>query len=935
MRQTTPETIRLAIVLPTLISLLFAFAPHIPAETSRRVKSHSTSVASPSAGAATKMRASEAYGNLSMSFEVNQGQTDRRVKFLARGPGYTLLLTSEEAVLSLRKGGRAEFPSSSKEPPAAALRMRLIGANTRPKIEGQDRLRGKSNYLIGNDRSKWHTNIATFGKVKYEDVYPGVDLVYYGTNQRQLEYDFLLAPGAATEQIRISFGGVDKMFLDAQGNLVLETNAGEVIQRAPVIYQKVEGGRREVEGRYVLKGKGEVGFEVAGYDRTRPLVIDPQIVYATFHGGTNLDEARGVAVDANGSAYITGRTSSPDLLLRNALQGQLTPPEILFDDFFFDAFVTKFNADGTDIIYSTYIGGQHEDGGNAIAVMSDGRACITGLVENVLTNSSFPVKNQFQGNGSFFGSRFDDAFLSVLTADGSDLSYSTFFGGNKVGFIDPVEFSGDEVGHGIAVDSANKIYITGSSSSNDLPTKSAFQSARSASSSNRPDAFIAKFDPAKSGNSSLIYSSYLGGTGTDVGRGVAVDTSGNAYIAGFTASENFPVKAPDSLGPLQSTNRGGTDGFIAKVSASGSTLTYATYFGGTGTDRALAVAADSSQRAYVTGFTDSPPNSIGGFQFFDFRLRNAFDSVQSEGEAFVAKFNANGSALFYSSYLGGDGFDEGRGIVIDGGGSAYVTGKTTSSETSFPFNLDVLPNTSGQTFITKIGPSDATGTSVPPIRYSATFGGANTEGNAVAIDADGNIYVAGTSAGSLVTTPGAFQEALRGGTDAFVVKINSTFTSTRTPPNIGVNDPGEGSSHVGQLQQFVTTCSDPDGWHDISTIDFILSRGKGLGKGEPLVLWVQFDENNNLIHFYDLDTGGWSSGAPGSPAVLSSRFAEVDLAQTSVEGSGPTGPSVQIHWAITFKAAAIGAGYNQYLRITDDVGLSTGTDKVGKWSVTP
>lgn len=892
----------------------------------------------------TKAQVQEAYSKLPMRFEANEGQTDPPVKFLSRGSGYTLLLTSEEAVLALRKGGRGEefaSPSLSEKTQAATLQMRLVGANPRPKIEGQEQLVGKSNYLIGNDRSKWHTNVPHFARVKYEGVYPGVDLVYYGTSQRQLEYDLLLAPGAATEQIRISFGGVDKMSLDAQGNLMLETNAGEVMQRAPVIYQEVESGRREVEGRYILKGKGEVGFELAGYDRARPLVIDPQIVYATFYGGSNADEARGVAVDANGNAYITGRTSSPDLLLRNAFQGQLKPP-FGFSNDEFDAFVTKFNTDGTDIIYSTYIGGQYEDTGNAIATMSDGRACITGLVHNSITDSSFPVKNQFQGNGVFFfgvGSRFNDAFLTVLTADGSDLSYSTFFAGTSSSTVGGAEITrGDDVGHGIAVDTSNKIYITGSSNANDLPTKSAFQSARSASSSDRPDAFIAKFDPSKSGNSSLIYSSYLGGTGTDVSRGVAVDASGNAYIAGFTASTNFPVRAPDSLGPFEDFNQGGTDGFVAKVSPSGSTLTYATYFGGSGTDRALAIASDSSQRAYVTGFTDSPPSSFTGGGFggvFDFRLQNAFDTTQSNGEAFVAKFNANGSAVFYSSYLGGDGVDEGRGIVIDPAGSAYVTGKTTSSGASFPFNIDPLPNASGQTFITKIGPSDATGTIVPPIRYSATFGGANTEGNAVDIDADGNIYVAGTSAGSLVATPGAFQEALKGGTDAFVAKISSTFTPTRISPNIGVNDPSQGSSRVGQLQQFLTTCSDPDGWHDISTIDFTITRGRGRGASEHLILWVQFDENNNLINFYNPETGEWSSGAPGSPTILSSRFAELDLSQTSVEGSGQTGPSVQIRWAITFKEAAVSNGYNQYLRITDDVGLSTGTDKVGKWSITP
>lgn len=1157
---------RITLALLALASLFISVTPRLPAKAvAMAVKRESETPAAPATDA-TRMRAEEAYGKLPLSFEPNRGQTDRAVKFLSRGQGYTLLLTSDGALLRLDKsdGSRASETSAKKtdseaaQPEQALLRMKMVGANRAAQVSGENKLQGKSNYLIGDDRKKWHTDIPTFSRVRYEEVYPGIDLVYYGTNQRQLEYDFHLAPGAQPAQVRISFEGAERVSLDDGGNLVLETAGGQVIQHAPVIYQEAEGARQMVAGRYVLTGGREVGFEVGEYDRTRSLVIDPVLVYATFYGGSNLDSGSGIAVDSGGNAYITGPTSSPDLALRNparAFGGEG------------DAFVVKLNPGGTDLVYATYLGStNHVDVGRAIALTSDGKACVTGLADNLTNNSDFPTtSNRFQGNGFGLADRGADAFLTVLTPAGNGLVYSTFFGGG---------FQDDSLG--IAVDGANKIYITGDTSSTNFPTKNAFQNSKAGGilDLNR-DAFIAKFDPTLSGNSSLVYSSFYGGTGDEEGTAIAVTPSGVAFFVGFTGSADLPKKSPSSLPPLQQGLGGSDDVFVAKVSPTGA-LVYSTYFGGNGEDEAQGVAVDSSERAYITGETKSNAQT--------FPLKNAFQSTRiGASDAFVAKLNADGTALFYSSFLSGSDREEGQAIAVDAAGNAYVAGfasKGSTEPSGSNFNVNGFGSLPGGTaFVTKIEASDATGTNVPKIFYSDTFGGSGpiTQATGIALDPRGNVYLTGSAQSSFPATAGAYQTTLAGGgLDAFILKIGSTNADTigvfrpstnqfllrnsnaagtpdltvslgqagdqpvvgdwdgngtddvgvfrpstgqfllrkpvrlqngvlvilpitvnfgqngdrpvagdwngdgidtpgvfrpstqqwfltnspnvanstpaadlspvfgqsgdrplagdwnadgvdtigvfrpsartlflsntnssiditfgfgvldgdlhiagdwngdeidtigvfrpseatfflknvnavgnielfsfafgasgdipvagdwdgkpaaTTPPNSGINNPSQGSSRVGQVQQFKTTCSDPDGWHDISTIDFKLVRSDGNGNGVPLALWVQFDENRNVIRFYNPDSQSWEEGVPGANVVLSSRFADLYLAGTSVQGSGPTGPSVQVTWRVVFKEGAVMNNYKQYLKITDDAGLTTGFDKVGSWSV--
>ena len=504
----------------------------------------------PTIAKANKPQVVENYGRLPLSFEANQGQTDSQVNFLSRGSGYTLFLTPTEAVLSFpsrdRKGaGASPSPSGPSLPEGrTVVRMKLVGANPTPQVEGLEELPGKSNYFLGNDPSQWRTNVPHYAKVQYKDVYPGVDLLYYG-NQRQLEYDLVVAPGADPAAIELSFEGVEKLRIDAQGDLLLDTPGGEIRQHKPLIYQEVDGVRREIAGAYVLNGDRQVSFEVAAYDAGEPLIIDPVLIYSTYLGGSFSDRSFGIAVDASGNAYVTGDTSSSDFPTASPVQASNVGSG--------DAFVTKLNAAGNALVYSTYLGGSSRDNGNGIAVDVSGNAYVTGRTDS----ANFPTASPIQAarNGS------NDAFVTKLNAAGNALVYSTYLGG-----------TGFEAGFGIAVDASGNAYVAGETGSSDFPTANAIQPAYGGG---VRDAFVTKLNPA---GSALIYSTYLGGSSTEPGHGIAVDASGNAYVTGFTASTDFPTASP-----VQPAFSGGNwDAFVTKLNAAGNALVYSSYLGGMG-----------------------------------------------------------------------------------------------------------------------------------------------------------------------------------------------------------------------------------------------------------------------------------------------------------------------------------------------------------------
>ena len=693
----------------------------------------------------SRAQAINAYGKLPLSFEANHGQTDQQVKFLSRGPGYALFLTPTEAVLTLKAQNEHHIEKASVLPvtfepkqsasKAAVLRIRLDHANGDAKVSGIEQLPGKSNYFIGKDPTKWRRDIPTFAKVKYQDVYPGVDLVYYG-NQRQLEYDFVLAPGADPRQIELSFNGAEQLRLDGEGNLVVSIAGRKIIEHAPFIYQDVDGERRRVAGGYELASDHRVGFKLTVYDHRKTLTIDPSLAYSTYLGGSSggldfgqgTDQGNGIAVDSSGNAYVTGFTQSSDFpVTSGALQTTSAG--------FADAFVSKLNSDGSALIYSTYLGGTGRDQGQRIAVDSSGSAYIVGSTEsNDFPTTAGALQTTFGGG--------DDAFVSKLNSSGSALIYSTYLGGSDI-----------DLGRGLAVDSSGNAYLTGATLSSNFPiTSGALQTTFVGFG----DAFVSKLN---SSGSALIYSTYLGGSISQFGYGVAVDSSGNAYVAGVTMSVDFPIVA----GALQTTLGGGDDVFVSKLNSSGSALVYSTYLGGSDEDFGFDIAVDSSGNAYVTGQTVSSnfPTTVGA-------LQPAFGG--GNHDTFVSKLNSSGSALIYSTYLGGSGDDSGSSIAADPLGNAYVTGETVSID--FPISSGALQPTPAGGFDAFVSKLNSGGSA---LLFSTYLGGSDGSeiGTGIALDSSRDAFVAGTTGSSdFPTTKGALQTMYAGVLDAFVSKIS-------------------------------------------------------------------------------------------------------------------------------------------------------------------
>jgi hypothetical protein len=733
--------------------------PHVDPLEARLLLTSATALETPDPGTLAGISAN--YGQFPMSFEANQGQTDGQVSFLTRGPGYALFLTPNEAVLSLETP-TAPTPAAGAVSQAAAgdvLRVQLIGANVAPSVIGLDQLPGTTNYLIGDDPSRWHTDIPNYAQVEEQGVYSGVDVTYHG-NQQQLEYDFTVAPGADPGVIRLAIQGADSMSLDAGGNLVLHTAGGNVVEQAPVLYQEIGAVRQAVSGHFLLAGDGEVSFAVGAYDTTKVLVIDPTLSYSTYLGGSGGEGVNAIAVDASGDAYVTGITSSTDFPTASALQPAVG------SNMYSDAFVAKLNASGSALIYSTYLGGSSSDEGRGIAVDTSGDAYVTGIT----SSTDFPTASPLQSSNA--GGAFD-AFVAELNASGSALIYSTYLGGSG---------SGGDAGDGITLDASRNAYVAGFTGSTDFPiTPGAFQTVNSSNESgDTVSAFVAKLNAA---GSALVYSTYLGGSGRSgtEATAIAIDSAGNAYVTGATNALNFPT-----VNPLQSTGALLGDAFVTKLNATGSALVYSTYLGGGAGSSGSGIAVDASGNAYVTGSTDST----------DFPTASALQSAFGGGsaDAFVAKIDAAGSALVYSTFLGGSGNDVSNGVAVDASGNAYVTGYTSS--TDFPTADPLPPANAG-------GPSDAFvaefNTSGSALVYSTYLGGSSSDGDSgdgITVDASGNAYVVGfTGSTDFPTTPGSLQPAFGGGSDdGFITKLapgkalaatTSTLTSSSNPSVVG------------------------------------------------------------------------------------------------------------------------------------------------------
>jgi hypothetical protein len=651
----------------------------------------------------------------------NRGRADKQIKYYEQGRDRAVNFTPAGIRFALLKETKVDRASSHRPQKGKLLRearlarkpaqnpsplqfsLAPVGMSSGMKLTGLAPQTAEVNYLRGPDQHRWHTGIPTYGAVAYVDAYPGIDLKFYGAG-RQLEYDVIVHPGAALSRVRFKYQGIKGLEITPDGDLaVLLPDGGSLVQKKPVIYQLIDGIRVPREGGFKLApGKDAHGysFEVASYDKRFLLIIDPVVLYSTYLGGSAYDVGNAIAVDKNGNAYITGCTFSSDFPTKGAYDSYLYGNS--------DVFVTKLDAAGA-LVYSTYLGGYGSEEGYGIAVDGDGNVYVTGYTDS----SSFPTRNAWQSSRK--GST--DAFLTKLNPGGNALVYSTYLGDNY-----------DDAGYGIAVDSAGNAYVAGESFSPDTLY----------------NAFVAKFN----NSGSQVYRTYLGGAGDDSGFGIAVDKNGNAYVTGATKSTNFPVTA----NVLQTKFGGGSDAFVAKLNNAGSVV-YSTYLGGSLEDKGYGIAVDNSGNAYVTGTTYSN----------DFPLKSPYQSSKKgNSDAFVAKLNTTGTALIYSTYLGQGNDDEGYGIALDRTGAAYITGWTASPVPDSPgiYTADA--------YVAKLSPAGT------QMKYFYLLGGGDDDwGNGIALDYNGNVYVTGETWSRDFPTKNPFQGSLKGDADGFVAKIKA------------------------------------------------------------------------------------------------------------------------------------------------------------------
>jgi hypothetical protein len=665
---------------------------------------------------------------LPFSFEPNLGQTDPRVKFLARSRGMTVFLTSTEAVLLTTR---------------SAVRMHLIGANQESEAQGVDPLPGRHHWLIGRDPSRWRSDTPTYARVRYRDVYRGVDLVYYGTEGRQLEYDFVVAPGADPRVIRLAFEGVDRLWLDANGDLVLHVGETPLRFAKPRVYQASRAGRRGVAGAWRLEDARTVGFRIGTYDTREELVIDPTAALATYVGGGGTDQAFGIALGSDGTVFITGNTASANF---PTTAGSLAPAARGG----VDAFVVRLDSTFTTSLYSTFIGGSGDDAGRGIAVDTLGNAYVTGFT----TSSDFPTTpGSFQPNrpvGEAAG--VADAFVVKLNPLGTALVYGTYLGGTA-----------SDVGLAIALDTTGSAYVTGGTLSPDFPVT--FGASQPLPGGDR-DAFVARLD---SGGTVLLYSTFLGGAGTDVGNAIAVDTTGAAYVTGSTTcaaapcstATDFPT-TPGVIAPLRPPGEaaGVTDVFVTKLDATGLRV-YSTYLGGTGADEGLGIVVDALGDAIVTGGTASA----------NFPITAGFAPFTGALQAFLTKLDPAASTVMFSrsvptsTPITGQSRDAlpavpslALGISQDSGGRLYLAGSEFRGG---------APQTDA--FVIQFSPA---GTS--PTAEFFVGGPGDDFGLALAVDAPGNnVFLTGqTTSVTGLATAGVVQPAFAGAVDGFVAKVS-------------------------------------------------------------------------------------------------------------------------------------------------------------------
>ena len=880
--------------------------------------------------AAASHSGAAAYGRVPLTFEMNEGQTDGRVRFLSHGAGYSLLFDNSEALLALspqnRPGPRLPAPatvpstrSSESISEKDVVRMEFLEAGTRVQVTGEDLQPGKANYFLGNDSAKWRTGVPTFGKVRYSGVYPGVDLIFYG-NQQQLEFDFAVSAGADARPIRLRFDGAKGLKLDRQGNLTITAKNGQIGFRGPTIYQMAGTTKVPVRGSFRLLSRNSVGFRIGAYDHTKPLVIDPILTYSTYFGTGDIN---GIATDLAGNAYITGGSIFPNI---TTTAGSYQPIGVTKESF--SAYVSKFNSDGTALIYSTYIGGHGGDVATVIAVDSDGNAYIGGQTSSYdypTTQGAFQLQNNTAVSNI-------TGFVTKLNSTGTALVYSSYLGGSTE--KNPSDQEEDLI-QAIAVDANGSAYVTGGTTSSDFPiTPGAFQTVNNGGPLDYFTSFVTKINGT---GTALEYSTYLGGSSIAKTLSIAVDSTGNAFVGGTTDEHDFPT-TPGAFQLVDKTDS--TTGFLTKLNPTGTGLVYSTYLGGNDFDTIIAVTVDSLDNAYVTGTTGS----------FDFPVTSgAFQSELKEifGNAFITKFNTSGSGLEYSTFIGGadspgelDG-DQALGIAVDGSGNVTIAGMTgnldypTTPGALLNTNVSVVNGGEVGSFLTRI---NSTGTA---LIYSTFLSGSGANGlgelcdcvRGFAQDGAGNDYLTGTTySNDFPTTTAATQ--FNSGT-IFVTKFNGSEMKPLPVPtmtltsNINPAPPDTPIVFTAQVQA-AQGGSTPTG-----TVSFSVSEGQWIianlnGSGVASITTTAFFGGPNPVVAYYL---GDANNSAASASMTENYTGGLGNLPTLI-GATPSANPAPFDTPVTFKVSVkdpsgkgIPAGY---------AGIIGGSaDLLGKASLDP
>jgi hypothetical protein len=748
-------------------------------------------------------------------FLANHGQAQPAVRYVAKASGLTAYFSPGEALF--RTAG-------------STLRVHFEGAAGASCPEAMDRLPGVANFLTG-PKERWRLEQPMYGGIVYRSLYPGIDMVYEAAG-RNLKSEFVVSPRANPAAIRIRYFGGGKPHIGEDGSLEIPAGAEEFREEAPIVYQERDGRRVTVDGRFVLAG-ASVSFAVGNYDTAKPLIIDPAISYSTLLGGSGADAANALAVDSTGAAYLAGFTESTNFPTANPVQN--------FNARGTDVFVAKLNPAGSGLVYCTYLGGSGDDEANGIAVDAAGEAYVTGST----ASQDFPVVGPLQQK--LAGER--NAFVLKLSAVGNSLVYSTYLGGSL-----------SDSGNGITVDTAGAAYIVGDTTSLNFPASGWQKATRGGQ-----DAFVAKL----SANGNLLaYSTYLGGSNTDHGAAIAVDTTGEAWVAGSTWSTDFPV-----ANAFQSASGGGQDAYVARISADGNSLLFGSYLGGNGgspgyPEAAQAIALDWQGNAYLSGVTSST----------NFPLLDPLQSsLNGETDAFVTKLNAAGT-LAYSTYLGGSGMDAANAITVDSSGAAYVAGYTYSTDLPVANAVQAANAGDCDAFLARVS---ATGALV----YLTYLGGNGADTATAVALASGNVYVAGWTLSTNFPLRNPYQFVDADNYGAFLTEVDSGSP----PVNQGVT-PNSGG---GVSQAFGFQFSDPSGVTDLTTVSVLFNSAPNVANGCAVVY-------NRAANAFSLltDAGGPPPGtmAPGSGTQQNSQCV-LNGSGSSVSAAGNT---LTLNLAISF-----------------------------------